>query len=202
MPEFKIYSTPPPPPNDKKPNHTEKNGSKHNQFATDFLEKLKQNPGDLSAVSSFVKQHEGKVFKAQDLSMRVCDLSGTDYMGQKYMLDSWQNLYLPKKTKMEVLGAVDNYFGLQLVVLVAEDGHVFAYEEERMFLLSSSLPELIKNGIDENPKIFEQEKSDEEDNDLSDDDLSDDDEVQKIRQRTRDFVNSKSEEFADMLKFF
>lgn len=201
MPCNDICSTPPS--SGKKPDYPKKNGKQPDKIKSEvaFLKKLKEKPGDLATISTFVKAHKNQDYEIEEnpqVIMRVCDLNGTDYMGQTYTLDSWQSLYLSKETKMEVLGAIDNYYGLQLVILVAEDGRVYAYEEERMFLISKSVPEFIKHGRNKNPEVYELQRLSDEEYEAH----SNDEEVLKIRQRTRDFVNSHSEAFDDMLDFF
>ncbi|XP_063312415.1 uncharacterized protein LOC134611967 [Pelobates fuscus] len=193
-----------PPSNNKRQNNPKKNTNtkkyKNLADAVDLLEKLKKKPGDLDAISAFVKANEEEDFQLsnnEQLILRVCDLNGTVYMGQDHMLESWQSFYLPKETKMEVLGAIDNYHGLQLVILVADNGHMYAYEEDRLVHIASSLPSLVQDGLEKNPCFYDlQELSDEEDETHSDE------EVQKIRQRTKDFVNQSSEAFDKMLDFF
>lgn len=199
---------------DRKPNLPRKNGcTKKNgdgdrslENEKELINKLRSNPGDLQAVSDYVRNNENKMLqfpKNSKLLLRVCDLNGTVYMGQKYMLDSWQSLYLPKKTRMQVLGTIDNYpcmgTGIQLIILVAEDGRVFAYEEEILSLIADSLPELVENGIMTHGEVYHYPEE------LSDEDeatLQQNEEVQKIRKRTRDFVNSSSEAFEEILNYF
>ncbi|CAH2291765.1 Hypothetical predicted protein [Pelobates cultripes] len=181
------------------------NGDNSLEDEEELMKKLSVNPGDLDAISQYVQKNKGKILrlpKETQLSLLVCDLNGTAYMGQTYMLDSWQSLYLPKQTKMEVLGISENYSsmcsGIQQVVLVAEDGRVFAYEEETMCLIAKTLPELAKNGVRKSEVYFYP-------HDLSDEEeekLQQNEEIKKIRARTRDFVNSSNDAFEKILNYF
>ncbi|KAM4691578.1 uncharacterized protein WCC33_016370 [Rhinophrynus dorsalis] len=124
-------------------------------------------------------------------------------MGQGYMLESWKNIYLPKKTEMVVLGAVDNCLclapGLQLVILVAEDGCIYAYEDEELHELAKSLKEFAQNGIKEPYKVYEYPP------DISDEDeetLETDPEILEIRRRTKAFVDESAEDFEELLSMF
>ncbi|KAM4662423.1 uncharacterized protein O3C94_010921 [Discoglossus pictus] len=181
-----------------------KNGSNQGHYFLEeeeaLIQQLEKNPEDLSAVSIYVKRNEGKFLEltgSPGLFLRVCDLNGTIYMGQTYMLNSWQSLYLPKKINMEVLGTVDNCSspapGLQLVVLVAEDGCVYVYENETLYLLANSLREFAQDGVQHVMQVHEypSDLSDEEEETLQKD--------QKIRQRTREFVDNGADEFGHLL---
>ncbi|KAM8945679.1 uncharacterized protein RCH25_048994 [Pelodytes ibericus] len=190
-------------PNGKEPNIPRKNGScKLHSLEEEvaLMEKLQINPGDLLAISKYVQENKEKLISfTLNLCLRICDLNGTEYMGQTYMLESWQNLYLPQKTRMEVLGAVDNYHGLQLVILVAEDGRVFTYEEEQLKLIASSLPDLVQNGVNNNGEVYRYP------HDLSDEDeetLQNNEEIRTIRKRTREFVNESAGTLEEILNFF
>uniref|UniRef100_A0A8C5R2R3 US22 family protein n=1 Tax=Leptobrachium leishanense TaxID=445787 RepID=A0A8C5R2R3_9ANUR len=183
-----------------------KKGEENRSLEDELLDMLQSNPGDLQAISDYVqkrKNKEWKFSKNPQLSLRICDLNGTVYFGQKYMLESWQSLYLPRKTRMVVLGAIDNYpcmgTGIQLIILVAEDGRVFAYEEQVLSLIANSLPELVESGITSHKEMYSYP------DELSDEDeetLQKNEEIQKIRKRMKDFVNSKAEAFEEILNYF
>uniref|UniRef100_A0A674IWP9 Uncharacterized protein n=1 Tax=Terrapene triunguis TaxID=2587831 RepID=A0A674IWP9_9SAUR len=89
--------------------------------------------------------------KQQDFQLRICDLGETFYAGQSDMLEDWEVLYLPKPVKMEVLGIVDDVpclvTGQQLVILVADNGSVYAYEEELLHRVGKTLQEFLREGL-------------------------------------------------------
>ncbi|KAG8446425.1 hypothetical protein GDO86_014034 [Hymenochirus boettgeri] len=162
---------------------------------------LKRNPGDLDVVCRFVQINEGKFLQLpNNLKLRICGLSGTVYMGQNYMLESWKNLYLPRKTNMVVLGAVDNCLsmapGNQLVILVAETGHIFAYEDEELHKISNSCKEFFKEGITITNEVYSYPDT------PSPAGSDQDEEIQKIRAETRQFVNKSADVFKELLDKF
>ncbi|XP_065419006.1 uncharacterized protein LOC101932092 isoform X1 [Chrysemys picta bellii] len=184
--------------------------SEHNLGESSAEKKLSYNllmkPQRLDLVSRFVKENKGRIIpfeKQQDFQLRICDLDETFYAGQSDMLEDWEVLYLPKPVKMEVLGIVDDVpclaTGQQLVILVADNGSVYAYEEELLHRVGKTLQEFLRDGL----WLFRQEvyacakdlepKSEEE--------WVKDPEIKQIRQSTRDFIKSKEEAFGKHLDF-
>ncbi|XP_073714544.1 uncharacterized protein [Misgurnus anguillicaudatus] len=109
---------------------------------------------DLSAVASFVKCNCSSTIplvKPNNCSLRICGLDGTVYAGNEEQLEAWKDLYLPERMEMEVIGAIDYFpcdaFGLQLVLLLCEDGKVYAYEDEVLHLVAMNLKELLQDGM-------------------------------------------------------
>ncbi|OCT60391.1 uncharacterized protein LOC108702694 [Xenopus laevis] len=128
------------------------NGFNVNVEEQELAKTLQKNSADLNSVSKYVQRNNEKLlFLENGCCLRICDLNGTVYRGQNYMLESWKNLYLPKKTNIVVLGALDNFPsmapGMQMIVLVAEDGRIFLYEDEEMHKTADSLQEFFKDGI-------------------------------------------------------
>lgn len=108
----------------------------------------------LDLFSRFVKKHKGKIItfgKQQHFQLRICDLDETFYAGQSDMLEDWEVLYLPKPVKMEVLGIVDDVpclaTGQQLVILAADNGSIYAYEEELLHRVGKTLKEFLREGL-------------------------------------------------------
>lgn len=111
-------------------------------------------PQSLEMVSEYVQKNRGALvfFKAQpQLCLRVGDLEGTLYEGQDELLRWCQALYLPQPTRMIVVGTVDDVpclaTGQQLVILVAESGDVYAYEEETLHKVARSFAEFLEIGL-------------------------------------------------------
>ncbi|KAG6936837.1 hypothetical protein G0U57_011120, partial [Chelydra serpentina] len=131
--------------------------SEHNlgeSSAEEKLRRLQGNPQRLDLVSSYVKKHKGQImsFKVQqNFQLRICGLDETFYAGQSDVLEDWEMLYLPKPVKMEVLGTVDDVpclaTGQQLVILVADNGSVYAYEEELLHRVGKTLEEFLIEGL-------------------------------------------------------
>ncbi|XP_077107459.1 uncharacterized protein LOC143765064 isoform X1 [Ranitomeya variabilis] len=177
-----------------------------NQFhfkGKELIQILEKDPKNLEAVSRFVQNHKGTSIKWEnsDCCLRLCDLGGTIYMGQKFMQESWEECYLAKPTKMQVFGTLENIQvmlpSVQWIILVGEDGWIYAYGEEELHLVAKSLQEFVENGISNIYSTFV-------DSDASDEEgepLHQDEEILKIRQRTKDFVNKSANEFDDFLSF-
>ncbi|XP_058260574.1 uncharacterized protein LOC131362539 [Hemibagrus wyckioides] len=109
---------------------------------------------DLGKVARIVKDNTGKLIplkKPKDYSVRVCGQVDTVYSGNEDQLEAWKDFYLPKRMEMVVMGAVDDFpcdaFSLQLVLLLCEDGKIYAYEDEVLHLVANSLKELLDNGL-------------------------------------------------------
>lgn len=83
--------------------------------------------------------------------VRVCGQDGTVYAGNEDQLEAWKDFYLPERMEMVVIGAIDDFpcdaFGLQLVLLLCEDGNIYAYEDEVLHLVARSVDELFNTGM-------------------------------------------------------
>lgn len=106
---------------------------------------------DLSGIADFVKCNCNSLIpllKPRGYTLRICGLDGTVFEGDEEQLEAWKDFYLPESMEMEVIGAIDEFpcdaFGLQLVLLLGEDGSVFAYEDESLHLVAKSLRDLFQ----------------------------------------------------------
>ncbi|CAI9562623.1 unnamed protein product [Staurois parvus] len=167
---------------------------------------LKNNPGNLSLVSDFVMENRGAIIRPpdnevmSDMYIRICGLDGTVYSGEQYKLEVWGEVYLPEPTKMEVLGILESSEGMptfpQWIVLMGEDGHVFGYEDEVLYVFASSLEELLQKGFNTDISYdYPDDRSDEEE-----EDSQEDEEIQRLIQKTDEFINSKANNFTRFLK--
>ncbi|XP_040294648.1 uncharacterized protein LOC121005899 isoform X2 [Bufo bufo] len=163
---------------------------------------MEKNAKNLKAVSEFVQKHYGELIGFMNSYLYLCDLNGTIYMGQTYLKEGWEESYLPEITRMEVLGTLEVDCvdispcpSEQWVILVGEDGYVYAYWNEELKLIAKSLREFVKYG---KKKVYASylysECSDEDD-----ESAKPSEEIQKIRQRTKDFVNNNADEFRKFL---
>ncbi|XP_048410959.1 uncharacterized protein LOC125463579 [Stegostoma tigrinum] len=105
----------------------------------------------LQLVSDKVNLHRGKAVKLpMDIPLVIGGLDDTVYWGRPDLLKCWEDLYLPQRMDMVVLGMIESYPclapGLQLVILAGKDGSVFAYEEEMLHKIASDLEELFCKG--------------------------------------------------------
>ncbi|XP_072259520.1 uncharacterized protein [Pyxicephalus adspersus] len=175
----------------------------------ELVQLLESNPVNLALISDAVKKHrDSKVFlhdneAFSDFYIRVCGLEGTIYSGDTYTLESWEELYLPEPTKMEVLGVLENKKGMvpfpQWLVLLGQDGHVYGYGDDTLHLLATRLKNLLNDGIKNTGiyYLYPHDISDEEE-----EVLQKDEEIQKIRERTRKYIDQNAEEFNDFLDLF
>ncbi|KAB5517875.1 hypothetical protein PHYPO_G00172280 [Pangasianodon hypophthalmus] len=109
---------------------------------------------DLDKAAGVVKSYSGALIpliKPKSYSVRVCGQDGTVYAGNEDQLEAWKDFYLPERMEMEVIGAIDDFpcdaFGLQLVLLLCEDGNIYAYEDEVLHLVARSVQELFETGL-------------------------------------------------------
>uniref|UniRef100_A0A8B9GN02 Uncharacterized protein n=1 Tax=Astyanax mexicanus TaxID=7994 RepID=A0A8B9GN02_ASTMX len=91
-----------------------------------------------------------KLKKVERYNFRVGSLKDTSYKNTD-LLQEWEQFYLPDEMKMVVIGVLENFpcgeDSAELVLMVCEDGNVFAYEDERLHLVASSLKELLEFGV-------------------------------------------------------
>ncbi|AFA44910.1 hypothetical protein [common midwife toad virus -E] len=187
------------------PEHDKRTTTPMSKEANRFIRELDKKPGDLAVVSDFVKRNTEKrlpIGKSSNMYVRICDLSGTIYMGETFMLESWIELYLPKPTQMEVLGTLESSDGMlpfpQWIVLVGEDQCVYAYGDEEILLFAYSVTQLVEEGIQKTGISYKYP------DDISDEDeevLQQDEEIQKIREETKEFVNKSGDDLQDFLNF-
>ncbi|WEU50731.1 Orf250-like protein [Ranavirus sp.] len=187
------------------PEHNKRTTTPMSKEANKFIRELDKKPGDLAVVSDFVKRNTGKrlpIGKSSDLYVRICDLSGTIYRGETFMLESWRVLYLPKPTQMEVLGTLESCCGIprfpECIVLVGEDQCVYAYGDEEILLFAYSVKQLVEEGIQETGIRYNYP---DDISDVDEEDLQQDDEIQKLVKKTREFIDEDAQEFQDFLNF-
>uniref|UniRef100_A0A8B9R4G0 Uncharacterized protein n=1 Tax=Anas platyrhynchos TaxID=8839 RepID=A0A8B9R4G0_ANAPL len=136
------------------------------------------------------------------LCLRVGDLEGTLYEGQDELLRWCQALYLPQPTRMIVVGTVDDVpclaTGQQLVILVAESGDVYAYEEETLHKVAQSFTEFLEIGLQLLGK--EVYRCGEHIVPLDEEERDKDPTVQQIRENVNKFIRKGEEEFHSLLE--
>ncbi|KAK3525289.1 hypothetical protein QTP86_024898 [Hemibagrus guttatus] len=109
---------------------------------------------NLGKVASVVKDYSGTLIpltNPKNYCVRVCGQDDTVYSGNEDQLEAWKDFYLPERMEMVVIGAVDDFpcdaFGLQLVLLLCEDGKIYAYEDEVLHLVARNVKELLETGL-------------------------------------------------------
>lgn len=77
------------------------------------------------------------------------DLDGTIYKDSKRTVNGWGKFYLPNCVNMKVVGVAHGtpYPCDQLVLMTCEDEKVYAYDEEELHEVASSLLQLCNGGI-------------------------------------------------------
>ncbi|KAL6461061.1 hypothetical protein MHYP_G00310270 [Metynnis hypsauchen] len=92
-----------------------------------------------------------KLKKAEKYKFRIGSFKDTSYRDEPDLLEEWDQFYLPDHMKMEVIGFLEefpcNAASAELVLIVCEDGKVFAYEDERLHLVANDLKELFECGV-------------------------------------------------------
>ncbi|MCJ8750265.1 hypothetical protein PDJAM_G00260550 [Pangasius djambal] len=132
--------------------------SNHNEIVRDFLQPDLQKgitPWDyLSKIREVVLNHRQSQIAIKNLekcNFRVGTLDDTSYKDEPDILEEWEQYYLRENMKMEVIGVFEefpcNSLYAELVLMVCEDGKVFAYEDEQMHLVAKSLKKLFDYGL-------------------------------------------------------
>lgn len=105
-----------------------------------------------AAVSKFDSANKGTHFplkKPAGAKLRKAGVEDTVYKDYPDDVDDWGKFYLPKTVTMEVIGVVEGISCLcdQLVLMTCEDKQVYAYDEEELHVVASSMEELLNEGI-------------------------------------------------------
>ncbi|XP_036423155.1 uncharacterized protein LOC118806020 [Colossoma macropomum] len=89
--------------------------------------------------------------KVEKYKFRIGSFKDTSYRDEPDLLEEWEQFYLPDHMKVEVIGFLEefpcNADSAELVLMVCEDGKVFAYEDERLHLVANDLKELFECGV-------------------------------------------------------
>lgn len=109
---------------------------------------------DLEGIRELVRKFRGRLLpfeKCPDFCLRIGGLEASFHKGQEELLEYCEALYLPQPVKMEIVGIVDDVpclaTGMQLLILVAEGGEVYAYEEDTLHKLATSFSEFLEIGV-------------------------------------------------------
>ncbi|XP_070958686.1 uncharacterized protein [Oncorhynchus clarkii lewisi] len=128
------------------------------KIKTEFLhcEKEKEDAVEfLGQIEKIVSKHRHNkipLAKPKSYELRIGGLEDTVHAGDGEQLEVWKDCYLPERMEMVVIGALDDFrcsaAGWQLVLLLCEDGNVYAYEFEVLHLVARSLEDLFKSGAE------------------------------------------------------
>uniref|UniRef100_A0A3B4C248 Uncharacterized protein n=1 Tax=Pygocentrus nattereri TaxID=42514 RepID=A0A3B4C248_PYGNA len=131
--------------------------SLQDQIRKDFLLSDPKKDGAVKYLEKIVKvvtKHNQKriaLKKVEKYKFRIGSFKDTSYRKEPDLLEEWEQFYLPDHMKMEVIGFLEefpcNADSAQLVLMVCEDGKVFAYEDERLHLVANDLKELFEHGV-------------------------------------------------------
>lgn len=116
--------------------------------ATDAVEFL----GQIEKIVLKHRHNKIPLAKPKSYELRIGGLEDTVHAGDGEQLEVWKDCYLPERMEMVVIGALDDFrcsaAGWQLVLLLCEDGNVYAYEFEVLHLVARSLEDLFKSGAE------------------------------------------------------
>ncbi|KAL7883144.1 hypothetical protein SRHO_G00008020 [Serrasalmus rhombeus] len=131
--------------------------SLQDQIRKDFLLSDPKKDGAVKYLEKIVKvvtKHNQKriaLKKVEKYKFRIGSFKDTSYRKEPDLLEEWEQFYLPDHMKMEVIGFLEkfpcNADSAELVLMVCEDGKVFAYEDERLHLVANDLKELFEHGV-------------------------------------------------------
>lgn len=81
--------------------------------------------------------------------LRIGGLEDTVYKNYPADVNGWGKFYLPKTVTMQVVGVVEGISCPcdQLILMTCEDKRVFAYDEEELHLVASSMEQLHHEGM-------------------------------------------------------
>lgn len=108
--------------------------------------------GKIEKIVSKHRHNKIPLAKPKSYELRIGGLEDTVHAGDGEQLEVWKDCYLPERMEMVVIGALDDFrcsaAGWQLVLLLCEDGNVYAYEFEVLHLVARSLEDLFKSGAE------------------------------------------------------
>ncbi|XP_066560642.1 uncharacterized protein LOC136749913 [Amia ocellicauda] len=169
-------------------------------ISSEYLEKLLK----------LVEKHRHKkvpVGGPRGSDLTIGGLEDTVLCGRKEMIEAWEELYLPESEKMVVIGNIENFpslaEGLQLIIVVDSKGNVYAYENEVLHHVSTSVKDFFKSrGLYPPIRSYRKGESIEPMTEEEYLEFQKDPEIQEIQRRTREFIESKQKDFEEMLAYF
>ncbi|XP_067232674.1 uncharacterized protein [Chanodichthys erythropterus] len=178
------------------------------EIKEEFLSFIKDDAVDLSGIADFVKCNCNStipLLKPRGYTLRICGQDGTLFEGDEEQLEAWRDFYLPESMEMEVIGAIDEFpcdaFGLQLVLLLGEDGSVFAYEDEILHLVAKSLRDLFQcEMVFPGIKTFKIGEYFDEQTEEEYREMMESDEVKAIKKQHEDFRASLEPDLLNIMK--
>ncbi|XP_026998328.2 uncharacterized protein LOC113640150 isoform X1 [Tachysurus fulvidraco] len=129
--------------------------SKQEQIVKDFLLPDLSKDGSetyLKKIRNVALKHSKSIIKLKKYSVKVGSLAVTAYKDEPEMKEEWEEFYLPEHMYMEVIGVVEEFSGHLprdgLVLMVCEDGKVFAYNDNTLYHINNNLKELFLHGFE------------------------------------------------------
>ncbi|XP_027890957.1 uncharacterized protein LOC114155318 isoform X2 [Xiphophorus couchianus] len=112
----------------------------------------KRVPEYLAVVSKIVSENRGKEMPLpypDGPKLTVGPVEDTEYNDRPAVVNAWGKFYLPKTTKMEVIGYVEgtSYPCDQLVLVTCEDQKVYGFDGDELHLVASCLNQMFTEGI-------------------------------------------------------
>lgn len=106
----------------------------------------------LQKIRNVALKHSQSKIQLKKYSVKVGTLAVTAYKDEPEMKEEWEEFYLPDHMYMEVIGVVEKFSGDLpcdgLVLMVCEDGKVFAYNDNTLYHINNNLKELFEHGFE------------------------------------------------------
>ncbi|XP_033980955.1 uncharacterized protein LOC117478147 [Trematomus bernacchii] len=117
-----------------------------------FGKKGRKGPYFLKEVLDCVSKERHEIFelkKPAGAKLKIGPLEDTIYRGKPDVVDEWGEFYLPEIVSMQVVGVVEGTSCPwdQLVLMICEDGKLFAYDGEELHLVASNMKQVDEKGI-------------------------------------------------------
>ncbi|XP_033980803.1 uncharacterized protein LOC117478044 [Trematomus bernacchii] len=110
-------------------------------------------PDYMKGVLDYVsKENRHKIFelkKTAGATLKIGPLEDTIYSEEPDVVNGWGEFYLPEIVRMQVVGVVEGTSCPwdQLVLMICEDGKLYAYDGAKLHLVASSMEQLCEEGI-------------------------------------------------------
>ncbi|KAK2864887.1 hypothetical protein Q7C36_004041 [Tachysurus vachellii] len=128
--------------------------SDQDQIMKDFLLPDLSKDGSetyIQKIRNVALKHSQSSIQLKKYSVKVGSLAVTAYKDEPKMKEEWEKFYLPDHMYMEVIGVVEKFSGHLpndgLVLMVCEDGKVFAYNDNTLYHINNNLKELFVHGF-------------------------------------------------------
>lgn len=118
----------------------------------------------------------------------------------KFIKECCEVLYLPQPKRMDIIGVMnddESSWSEKLIILMSEDGNIYAYDDDVLCKVADTMEEFSEIGlINLGNEVYHCK---EDIKPLSEEDRKKDEYIMRIREKTRQFIDSNKKDFEGIL---